>query len=95
MAFSHTKYDDGICLFNDLLHEIEKNLNYLLTHKHTDLILVVHPIMYAYLTKGGLFKSKLWKWRWKHKQRRLEGLRFQRASRRACWPAMAGRRATR
>ncbi|HTE09757.1 MAG TPA: Rne/Rng family ribonuclease [Chitinophagaceae bacterium] len=49
--------------------EIEKNLNYLLTHKHTDLFLVVHPIMYAYLTKGGIFRSKLWKWRWKHKQR--------------------------
>ncbi|GAC1569030.1 MAG: Rne/Rng family ribonuclease [Chitinophagaceae bacterium] len=49
--------------------EIEKNLNYLLTHKHTDLFLVVHPIMYAYLTKGGIFRSRLWKWRWKHKQR--------------------------
>jgi len=49
--------------------EIEKNLNYLLTHKHTDLSLVVHPIMYAYLTKGGWFRSRLWKWRWKHKQR--------------------------
>ncbi len=49
--------------------EIEKNLNYLLTHKHTDLTLAVHPIMYAYLTRGGWFRSKLWKWRWKHKQR--------------------------
>jgi ribonuclease G len=49
--------------------EIEKNLNYLLTHKHTDLFLVVHPIMYAYLTKGGMFRSRLWKWRWKHKKR--------------------------
>jgi ribonuclease G len=49
--------------------EIEKNLNYLLTHKHTDLFLVVHPIMYAYLTKGGWFRSRLWKWRWKHKKR--------------------------
>ncbi|MBC7904537.1 MAG: Rne/Rng family ribonuclease, partial [Gemmatimonadaceae bacterium] len=51
--------------------EIEKNLSYLLTHNHTDLTLVVHPIMFAYLTKGGLFfnKSKLWHWRWKHKQR--------------------------
>ncbi|MBS1564581.1 MAG: Rne/Rng family ribonuclease [Bacteroidetes bacterium] len=49
--------------------EIEKNLNYLLTHKHTDLTLVVHPIMYAYLTKGFMFRSKLWKWRLKHKQR--------------------------
>jgi len=49
--------------------EIEKNLNYLLTHKHTDLTLVVHPIMYAYLTKGYMFRSRLWKWRLKHKQR--------------------------
>ncbi len=49
--------------------EIEKNLNYLLTHKHTDLTLVVHPIMFAYLTRGGIFRSRLWKWRWKHKQR--------------------------
>ena len=48
--------------------EIEKNLNYLLTHKHTDLFLVVHPIMYAYLTRGGIFSSKLWKWRWKHRK---------------------------
>ncbi len=49
--------------------EIEKNINYLLTHKHTDLYLIVHPIMYAYLTKGGIFRSRLWKWRWKHKQK--------------------------
>ena len=32
--------------------EIEKNLSYLLTHQHKDLTLVVHPILYAYLTKG-------------------------------------------
>jgi ribonuclease G len=43
--------------------EIEKNLSYLLTHQHKDLILVVHPIMYAYLTKGRWFSSKQWKWR--------------------------------
>jgi ribonuclease G len=49
--------------------EIEKNLSYLLTHKHTDLALVVHPIMYAYLTKGSFFRSKLWKWRLKYRQR--------------------------
>lgn len=49
--------------------EIEKNLSYLLTHQHTDLSLVVHPIMYAYLTKGRWFSSRLWKWRWKYKQR--------------------------
>ena len=48
--------------------EIEKNLNYLLTHQHKDLTLVVHPIMHAYLTKGGMFRSKQWKWRWKHRQ---------------------------
>jgi len=49
--------------------EIEKNLNYLITHQHKDLSLVVNPIIYAYLTKGGMFKSKLWKWRWRYKQR--------------------------
>jgi ribonuclease G len=49
--------------------EIEKNLSYLLTHQHTDISLVVHPIMHAYLTKGKWFSSRLWKWRWKYKQR--------------------------
>jgi ribonuclease G len=48
--------------------EIEKNLSYLLNHQHKDLSLVVHPIMYAYLTKGYFFSSKKWKWRWKYKQ---------------------------
>lgn len=48
--------------------EIEKNLSYLINHQHKDLTLVVHPIMYAYLTKGGMFKSKKWMWRWKYKQ---------------------------
>lgn len=47
--------------------EIDKNLNYLITHKHSDLTLAVNPIMHAYLTKG-LF-SKGFKWRWKYKQR--------------------------
>lgn len=46
--------------------EIEKNLSYLLTHQHRNLILVVHPIMHAYLTKGRLFSSKQWKWRRKY-----------------------------
>ena len=49
--------------------EVEKNLNYLITHQHKDLTVVVNPIIYAYLTKGGMFKSKLWKWRWRYKQR--------------------------
>lgn len=48
--------------------EIEKNLNYLITHKHSNLTLAVHPIMYAYLTKGWVF-SKLWKWRRSFKQK--------------------------
>ncbi len=47
--------------------EIEKNLNYLITHKHSNLTLVVHPIMYAYLTKGWIF-SKFWKWKRRFKQ---------------------------
>ncbi len=50
--------------------EIEKNLAYLLTHQHKDLTLVVHPILYSYLTKGGFFlRSKQWKWRWKYGQK--------------------------
>lgn len=47
--------------------EIEKNLNYLITHKHSNLTVVVHPIMHAYLTKGWIF-SKLWKWKRHFKQ---------------------------
>jgi ribonuclease G len=47
--------------------EIEKNLNYLITHKHNNLTLAVHPILYAYLTKG--IVSKKFKWSWKFRQR--------------------------
>ncbi|ULQ51253.1 Rne/Rng family ribonuclease [Flavihumibacter fluvii] len=47
--------------------EIEKNLNYLITHKHSNLTLAVHPIMHAYLTKGWIF-SKLWRWKRTFKQ---------------------------
>jgi ribonuclease G len=47
--------------------EIEKNLNYLITHKHNNLTLSVHPIMHAYLTKGWIF-SRLWKWKRTFKQ---------------------------
>ncbi|AHF16418.1 Rne/Rng family ribonuclease [Niabella soli] len=49
--------------------EMEKNLNYLITHRHTGLKLVVHPIMYAYLTKGWWFNSKLSKWNKKFGQK--------------------------
>ena len=52
---------------------IEKNLNYLSTHKHTQLKLVVHPILYAYLTKGWLWNTRISKWRKKFGQKiRLE-----------------------
>jgi len=47
--------------------EIEKNLSYLIMHKHTGLTLTVHPIMEAYLRKG--FPSKRMKWGWKYKQK--------------------------
>lgn len=47
--------------------EIDKNLNYLITHKHSELTLVVNPILYAYLTKG--FLSRKLRWSWKYKQR--------------------------
>lgn len=39
--------------------EIEKNLSYLVTHQHKNLKLVVNPIMYAYLTKGWPWKTKM------------------------------------
>jgi len=47
--------------------EIDKNLNYLIIHKHSNLTLVVNPILFSYLTKG-IFSRRL-KWRWKYKQR--------------------------
>jgi len=48
--------------------EIEKNLNYLYTHKHTNLTLMVHPIVHAYLTKGWLWSRKV-KWARKFRQK--------------------------
>jgi ribonuclease G len=42
--------------------DIEKNLSYLITHKHEQLKLVVHPILYAYLTKGWFWKTKMAIW---------------------------------
>ena len=49
--------------------EIEKNLSYLITHKHGNLTLVVNPIIYAYLTKGFLWKKKISQWRNKFNQK--------------------------
>src|SRR5438045_1458762 len=47
--------------------DIEKNLTYLITHKHRNLTLTVHPIVYAYLTKGWIW-SKAAKWKRKFSQ---------------------------
>ena len=47
--------------------EIEKNLSYLIMQKHIQLTVEVHPILFAYLTKG--FPSKRMKWCWKYKQK--------------------------
>ena len=49
--------------------EIEKNLSYLIMQKHKGLSIEVHPMLYAYLTKGFFFSSILAKWRRKYKQR--------------------------
>lgn len=46
--------------------DIEKNLSYLIMQKHTGLTIELHPIVYAYLTKG-VFSKRL-KWCWKYKQ---------------------------
>jgi ribonuclease G len=43
--------------------EIEKNLGYLITHKHNPYKLIVHPIVYAYLTKGWFWQKKISKWK--------------------------------
>ncbi|MCB0714645.1 MAG: Rne/Rng family ribonuclease [Chitinophagaceae bacterium] len=49
--------------------EIEKNLDYLITHKNKNLKLVVHPIMYAYLSKGWFMRNKMAKWNKKFGQK--------------------------
>jgi len=48
--------------------EIEKNLNYLFTHQHNNLLLAVNPIIYAYLTKGWIW-SIYAKWKRKFKKK--------------------------
>ena len=49
--------------------DIEKNLSYLITHKHKGLQLSVNPIMYAYLAKGLFWSSKIAKWNKKFGQK--------------------------
>jgi ribonuclease G len=48
--------------------DIEKNLNYLVTHGHRNLTIQVHPIVYAYLTKGWWWNNKVSKWKRKFNQ---------------------------
>jgi len=48
--------------------EIEKNLNYLFTHQHNHLTVVVSPILYSYLTKGWMWSIYAgWKRKFKKK----------------------------
>jgi ribonuclease G len=47
--------------------EIEKNLSYLIMQKHNGLTIEVHPILFAYLTKGFISKRKRWCWKYKQK----------------------------
>ncbi len=56
--------------------EIEKNLSYLIMQKHKGLTVEVHPILYAYLTKGLISKSLKWSWRYKQKIRIKENSNY-------------------
>ncbi len=47
--------------------EIEKNISYLCEQKHKSLQVMVHPILYAYLTKGFISIKRRWSWRYKIK----------------------------
>jgi ribonuclease G len=48
--------------------EIEKRLQYLVTHSHKQLTLVVNPIVYSHFTKG-LFNSIFKKWKRRYKSK--------------------------
>lgn len=45
--------------------EIEKNIGYLAMQKHRTLTIAVHPIMFAYLTKGLISIRRKWSWKYK------------------------------
>jgi ribonuclease G len=47
--------------------EIEKNLSYLIMQKHKGLTIMVHPIIYTYLTSGWISKRRRWSWKYKQK----------------------------
>ena len=52
--------------------EIEKNISYLHEQKHRVLKVMVHPILYAYLTKGFISIKRKWSWRYKIKLELME-----------------------
>lgn len=57
--------------------EIEKRLNYLVSHSHKNLTLFVHPIVYSHLTKGFFSSiSKRWKRTYKTKIKIKENNNF-------------------
>lgn len=46
-----------------IINDIERDLEYIQrTHANSKVKLVVHPFLQAYLTQGGWFRSKQWKW---------------------------------
>ena len=45
--------------------EIEKNISYLSEQKHKNLNITVHPILFAYLTKGLISIRRKWSWKYK------------------------------
>jgi ribonuclease G len=45
--------------------EIEKNVSYLSEQKHKNLNITVHPILFAYLTKGIISMRRKWSWKYK------------------------------
>jgi ribonuclease G len=45
--------------------EIEKNISYLSEQNHKSLVISVHPILFAYLTKGLISKRRKWSWSYK------------------------------
>ena len=57
--------------------EIEKNLSYLLMQKHRGLTIAVHPIVYAYLTKGLLSIRRKWSWKFRQNIRIVSNNNYQ------------------
>ncbi len=52
-----------------LTDEIENNIRYLLQDQNEPYLKIgVHPFAFAFLTKGGLFRSLQWKWYFKYKK---------------------------